>query len=158
MLRFKVFMLAARGGFPCRRISLANRKSRSDGYSRYSHTISKRSMFHSLTRRGNLRRRITNCWRKMRFSASSRACLVNRLHSEQQLGQKRNHRPLLTIRPPARHPGLGFREAQHRARKSRWRRLPSSLSSAYSDPRVSPAEGMNRPRSAALQRMRSSST
>jgi hypothetical protein len=29
--------------------------SRSEGYSRYSHTISKRSMFHGLTRRKNLR-------------------------------------------------------------------------------------------------------
>jgi hypothetical protein len=35
-----------------------------------------------------------------------------RPHSKQQFGQKRNHRPLLTIRPPARHPGLGFRKAQ----------------------------------------------
>ena len=51
--------------------------SSSDGYSRYSHTISKRSMFYSLTRDGDLRRRITRRWRRMRFSASSRARLVN---------------------------------------------------------------------------------
>ena len=40
--------------------------------------ISKRSMFHSLVREANLRRRITSCWRKTRFSASSHARLVNR--------------------------------------------------------------------------------
>jgi hypothetical protein len=34
--------------------------SRSDGYSQYSHTNSKRSMFHSLTRVGDLRRRTTS--------------------------------------------------------------------------------------------------
>jgi len=46
--------------------------SRSDGYSRYSHTNSKRSMFHSLTRLGDLCRKTTSCWRRRRFSASSR--------------------------------------------------------------------------------------
>ncbi len=52
--------------------------SRSDGYSRYSHTNSKRSRFHSLTRVEDLRRRTTSCWRSRRFSASSRARRVNR--------------------------------------------------------------------------------
>src|ERR1700730_13626230 len=51
--------------------------SRSDGYSRYSHANSRRSMFRSLTRVGGLRRRTTSCWRRMRFSASSRARRVN---------------------------------------------------------------------------------
>src|SRR5580704_11698281 len=51
--------------------------SRSDGYSRYSHTNSKRSMFHSLTRVGDLRRRTISCWRGRRFSASSRARRVS---------------------------------------------------------------------------------
>jgi hypothetical protein len=35
-------------------------------------------LFHSLTRFGDLRCRTTSCWRKRRFSASSRARLVNR--------------------------------------------------------------------------------
>ncbi len=52
--------------------------SRSDGYSRYRHTNNKRSMFPSLSRFGDLRRRTTSCWRRRRFSASSRARLVNR--------------------------------------------------------------------------------
>jgi len=39
---------------------------------------SKRSRFHTLARVGDLRRRITSCWRKRRFSASSRARRVNR--------------------------------------------------------------------------------
>ena len=42
------------------------------------HTNSKRSMFHSLTRVGDLRRKTASCWRRRRFSASSRARLVNR--------------------------------------------------------------------------------
>jgi Integrase core domain len=47
--------------------------SRSDAYSRYSHTISKRSMIHSRTRFGCWRRNTMSCWRRMRFSAPSRA-------------------------------------------------------------------------------------
>src|ERR1700738_5052892 len=50
---------------------------RSDGYSRYSHANSKRSKFRSFTRVGDLRRRTTSCWRRMRFSASSRARRMN---------------------------------------------------------------------------------
>jgi hypothetical protein len=51
---------------------------RSDGYSRYDQTNSRRSMFHSRTRFGDLRRSTTSCWRKMRFSVSSRARRANR--------------------------------------------------------------------------------
>jgi hypothetical protein len=49
-----------------------------DRYSRYDHTNSMRSMFHNLRSVGDLRRKTTSCWRRMRFSASSRARLVNR--------------------------------------------------------------------------------
>src|SRR5216684_8047367 len=37
----------------------------------------KRSMFHSFTRVGDIRRRTSSCWRRTRFSASSHARLVN---------------------------------------------------------------------------------
>jgi len=37
----------------------------------------KRSMFHSFTRVGDIRRRNSSCWRRTRFSASSHARLVN---------------------------------------------------------------------------------
>ena len=42
--------------------------SSSDGYRRYSHTISKRSMFNSRTRFGCWRRNTMSCWRKRRFA------------------------------------------------------------------------------------------
>jgi hypothetical protein len=87
--------------------------SRSDGYSRYNHTNSKRSMFHSLKRAGDLRRRTTSCWRRMRFSASSRARRMShdRIASSSRVINATIGR-FITIRPPARHPGQGFREAQ----------------------------------------------
>ena len=89
--------------------------SRSAGYSRYSHTNSKRSMFHGLTRVGDLRRRTTSCWRRRRFSASSRARLVNRdRNSKQQLGQKRHHSAAsLPYAHPRVIPDEVFREAHH---------------------------------------------
>jgi hypothetical protein len=66
-----------------------------DRYNRYNRTNSKRSMFHSLTRGGDLRRSTTGCWRRMRFSASSRARRANHNRiASSKLGQKRDHRPL----------------------------------------------------------------
>src|ERR1700677_4592379 len=78
--------------------------SRSDGYSRYRHTNSKRSMFHSLTRVRDLHRSTTSCWRKMRFSASSRARRVNhdRVASSSWVRNTTIGR-FFTIPPPARH-------------------------------------------------------
>ena len=58
------------------------RSDASDG--RRRHTNSKRSMFHSLTRVGDLRRRTTSCWRRRRFSAPSRARLVNQVMPRKQ--------------------------------------------------------------------------
>jgi hypothetical protein len=74
--------------------------SRSDGYSRYSHTNSKRSMFHSLARAGDFRRSTTSCWRRNEIlglkPCSSRQPRPN---SEQQLDQKSDHRLLLYHTP-----------------------------------------------------------
>jgi len=51
--------------------------SRSDGYNLYGLTNSTRSIFHILTRLGDLRRGTDSCWRRTRFSASSRARHAN---------------------------------------------------------------------------------
>ena len=80
--------------------------SRSDGYSRYSHTNSKRSMFHSLTRFGDLRRRHYQLLAQEEIlGLKPRSSREPRPDSKQQLGQKRDHRRFITIRPSARHPG-----------------------------------------------------
>ena len=81
--------------------------SRSDGYSRYSHTNSKRSMFRSLlTRVGDLRRRTTSCWHRRRFSASSRARRVNRDRmASSSWARNATIDRSITTRPAARHLG-----------------------------------------------------
>ena len=66
--------------------------SRSDGYRRYSHTNSKRSMFHSLARVGDLRRRTISCWHRMRFSAKAALAAQAASGKQTALGQKRDHR------------------------------------------------------------------
>jgi len=68
-------------------------------------------MFHSLTRFGDLRYSTTSCWRRRRFSASSRARRVNRdrIASSSWVRNATIGR-FFTKHPQARHPGSGFRE------------------------------------------------
>jgi hypothetical protein len=63
-------------------------------------------MFHGLTRFGHLRRRTTSCWRKMRFSASSRARRANRDRiPNNSWTRNATIGRFITTRSPARHPG-----------------------------------------------------
>jgi plasmid stabilization system protein ParE len=85
----------------------------SDGYSRYSHTSSSRSMFLSLTRRGDLGRRTTSCWRRTRFSASSRTRPENGERTKSSSwSRKATIGRSIIMRQSVRHLELGFREAQ----------------------------------------------
>jgi hypothetical protein len=68
--------------------------SSSDGYSRYSHTISKRSMFHSLTRRGLTPKNHQLLAQDEILGLKQRSPGEPRPDSKQQLGQKCDHRPL----------------------------------------------------------------
>jgi hypothetical protein len=88
--------------------------SRSDGYNLYGLTNSTRSIFHILTRLGDLRRGTDSCWRRTRFSASSRARHANqdRVTSSSWVRNAPSAASLNT-RPQARHPGEVF--GRHRA-------------------------------------------
>ena len=68
--------------------------SRSDGYSRYSHTNSKRSMFQSHARRGLAPKNYQLLAQEEIFGLKPRSPRKRRAESNQQLGQKRDHRPL----------------------------------------------------------------
>ena len=80
-------------------------------YSRYSHTNSNLSMFLSVMRPGDFRRKTTSCWRRRRFSASSRAGRENceRMTCSSWTRNVAIGR-FITMRPSARHLGYGFRD------------------------------------------------
>src|SRR5258706_8303069 len=58
-------------------------------YSKYRHTDRNRAMLGGLTLFGDMRRSITSCWSRMRFSGSSCARRKRRPDSKQHLDQTR---------------------------------------------------------------------
>ncbi len=83
---------------------------RIDGKSRYSHTKSRRSVFRSPARTGDLRRKTMSCWRRTMLSASSLTRDLNRAHkmSRSRVNNATTARSGSTP-PRPRHSGRGFR-------------------------------------------------
>src|ERR1700674_4179721 len=82
--------------------------SRSDGYSRYSHANSKRSMFRSFTRVGDCAVELSAVGVGGDPRLKARSPREPRPDSKQQLGQKRDHRPLHYHTPTRASSLIGF--------------------------------------------------
>ena len=79
--------------------------SRSDGYSRYSHTNSKRSMFQSHARRGLAPKNYQLLAQEEIFGLKPRSPRSGERKANSSWVRNATIGRFITIRPPARHPG-----------------------------------------------------